>query len=285
MSRSSPLGYDQASEAAELVSQAASGAEFDVALVLGSGLEQVAERLSSPVVVSYADIPHFPRTTVSGHAGRLVFGRLGGASVAVLQGRFHHYEGHPLDAVTFPVRVLQRLGVPRLILTAATGGIRDDLGPGTIASVSDHLNFLGANPLRGPNDDRFGTRFPDLTDVYSSDLRQVARQVAGNLGIPLPEAVYACMPGPCYETPAEVRMLRILGADVVGMSTVPEAIVARHGGLGVLALSVVANWAAGISPTPLSHAEVLEAGRALAGRLAELLEGICARLAANSSAP
>jgi purine-nucleoside phosphorylase len=183
--------------------------------------------------------------------------------------------------VTFPVRVLQRLGVRTLILTSATGGIQAGLRPGDIVGLTDHLNILGLNPLRGPNDDRLGTRFPDMTEVYSARLRALAAEAAERLGFRLAEGVYACMPGPCYETPAEVRMLRSLGAGVVGMSTVPEAIAARHAGMDVLALAVVSNAAAGISQTPITHAEVLEAGRTAGPRLASLIGAIVQRLASE----
>ncbi|QDV37265.1 purine-nucleoside phosphorylase [Tautonia plasticadhaerens] len=276
--------YSKASAAAEAVARRAPG-HIDVGAVLGSGLGGLADRLADPVVIPYEEIPHFPAPTVPGHAGRLRIGSIGGSRVAMFQGRFHHYEGHDLDAVTFPIRVLQRLGVPRLVLTAATGGIRDDLGPGSIVCLSDHLNLLGRSPLRGANDDRLGPRFPDLTEVYASRLRSIAVEEAARLGLPLPEGVYACLPGPTYETPAEIRMLRTLGADVVGMSTVPEAIVARHGGQEVLGLVVVSNWAAGISPVPLSHAEVLEASHAVGGRLADLVEAVLLRLASDSPPP
>ena len=248
-------------------------------VVLGSGLGGFAEGLADRVVIPYGQVPHFPTPTVAGHRGNLVVGAIGPARVAALQGRFHYYEGHDLDTVTFPMRVLQALGVRTLILTAATGGIRDSLYPGAIVCVSDHLNLIGANPLRGPNDDRLGARFPDMTEVYSARLRRLAGEEAIKLGIPLAAGVYAALPGPSYETPAEIRMLRTLGADVVGMSTVPEAIVARHAGMDVLAFAVVSNWAAGIAGTPISHEEVLEAGRAVGHRLAALISRVVERLA------
>ncbi|HWE40809.1 MAG TPA: purine-nucleoside phosphorylase [Isosphaeraceae bacterium] len=245
-----------------------------VAVVLGSGLGPLADRAADPIVIPYAEIPHFPTPTVAGHAGRLVLGRHGGTAVALLQGRSHYYEGHDLATVSLPVRVLQRLGVRTLILTAAAGGIRADLKPGDLVCIADHLNLLGANPLRGPNDDRLGPRFPDMTEVYSRRLRDLASEQARQLGIDLRSGVYACMPGPCYETPAEVRMLRTLGADVVGMSTVPEAIAARHGGMDVLAFALVSNAAAGVTDAPIHHEEVLEAGRAAGPRLGDLIERV-----------
>lgn len=253
-----------------------------VGVVLGSGLGAFADRLANPTTIPYDGIPYFPSTTVAGHSGKLVLGTIGGLGVAALQGRFHHYEGHDLDTVAFPVRVLRQLGAHTLILTAATGGIRDSLYPGAIACLSDHLNLLGVNPLRGPNDDRLGSRFPDMSEVYSPRLRQLAGEEAMKLGVPLAAGVYACMPGPSYETPAEIRMLRTLGADVVGMSTVPEAIVARHAGMDVLAFAVVSNWAAGIAGTPITHEEVLEAGRAVGPKLAGLIAKVVERLAVEA---
>ncbi|RUL89796.1 purine-nucleoside phosphorylase [Tautonia sociabilis] len=275
--------YTRASEAANVIAGRAPG-PIGAGVVLGSGLGGLADRLSDPVAMPYAELPHFPMTTVAGHPGRLLIGGIGGLRVAMFQGRFHHYEGHDLECVTFPIRVLHRLGVPRVILTAATGGIRDDLGPGSIVCLSDHLNLMGVSPLRGRNDDRLGPRFLDLSEVYSSRLRSLAREEAARLGFVLPEGVYACMPGPNYETPAEIRMLRALGADVVGMSTVPEAIVARHSGLEVLGLVIVTNWAAGISPAPLSHAEVIEASLAVGGRLADLIDAVLRRLSTEPDA-
>ena len=249
-----------------------------IAIVLGSGLGVLADRLSDPAIVPYADIPNFPGPTVPGHAGNLLAGHLGRARVIALQGRFHYYEGHDLEAVTFPVRVLQALGIRTLILTAATGGIHPDFRPGDIVCLSDHLNLIGANPLRGHNDDRLGPRFPDMTRVYSPDLRRVAHEEADRLGLGLRDGVYACLPGPSYETPAEIRMLRALGADVVGMSTVPEAIVARHAGIEVLAFALVTNAAAGITGEPITHEEVLEAGREAGLRLGSLIEAVVGRV-------
>ncbi len=267
---------DRAEEAAAVI-RAWCGDPPRIAVVLGSGLNELADRLRDRASIPYERIPHFPPTTVAGHAGKVSVGHLHGSSVFMFQGRFHYYEGHSLETVTFPVRVLQRLGVSTLILTASTGGIRADLRPGDLVLLSDHLNLIGANPLRGPHDDRLGTRFPDMSEVYSLRLRSIAREVAGRLGIDLEEGVYACMPGPSYETPAEVRMLRSLGADVVGMSTVPEAIVARQAGMEVLGIALVSNAAAGVLGTPITHAEVLEAGRRAAPRLAALIERIVER--------
>jgi purine-nucleoside phosphorylase len=249
-----------------------------LALVLGSGLNELAEGLADAVKIPYGDIPNFPIPTVTGHSGNLVVGQVDGAGLIILQGRFHHYEGHPLEVVTFPIRVLQLLGVKSLILTAATGGIRADLRPGNLVCLSDHLNLIGSNPLRGPNDVRLGPRFPDMTEVYSKKLRAVAREEGKRLGINVIPGVYACLSGPSYETPAEIRMLQALGADVVGMSTVPEAIVARHAGMDVLAFALVTNSAAGILGNPISHKEVLEAGKKATPMLGKLLRRVVLRL-------
>ena len=254
-----------------------------IAVVLGSGLNALADRLASPTVLPYGSIPYFNPQTHPAHTGSLVAGSLGATPIIYLQGRFHFYEGIDLEAVAFPVRVLKRLGVETLILTAATGGINPALQPGDIVALSDHLNLLGQNPLRGPNDDRLGPRFPDMTEVYSLRLRTLALEAAARLDQKLSSGVYACLPGPSYETPAEIRMLRLLGADVVGMSTVPEAIVARHAGLEVLAFALVANAAAGLSGQPITHDEVLEAGRQAVPRLGRLIEAVIRRIAAQSA--
>jgi purine-nucleoside phosphorylase len=267
-----------ASEAAEAIRLVAPEPPT-IAVVLGSGLGALADRLADTLVISYGQIPFFPQPTVAGHHGQLIIGAFGEVRVLILQGRFHYYEGHDLGAVTFPIRVLQRLGIQTLILTAATGGILESLGPGDLVCLSDHLNLIGSNPLRGPNDDRLGVRSPDMTEVYSSRLRQVAQEEAKRLGVALKSGIYACLPGPSYETPAEIRMLRTLGADLVGMSTVPEAIVARHGGMEVLALALVSNMAAGVTGKPITHEEVLKAGRRATPLLGDLIERVVRRLA------
>jgi purine-nucleoside phosphorylase len=249
-----------------------------VAIVLGSGLGHLSRLVASPSIVPYSAIPHFPRPTVEGHEGNLVVGQLGGTIVAMLQGRVHYYEGHNLETVTFPIRVLAQLGVSTLILTAATGGIHEDLRKGDLLCLSDHINLLGANPLRGPNDNRLGKRFTDMTEVYSKGLREVAHEEAKALAIVLKAGVYCALPGPCYETPAEIRMLRTLGADVVGMSTVPEAIVARHGGLRVLAFAMVTNAAAGVTGETIDHAEVIEVADEAGQRLGRIIEGVVSRM-------
>ena len=270
--------YDRAEEAAVSI-RARIDDPPKVAVVLGSGLGPLADRLTDRIVIPYATIPHFPGTTVAGHQGNLICGALGNAKVLYLQGRFHFYEGHDLPTVTFPVRVLSRLGVQVLILTAATGGLNLDYIPGDIVCLSDHLNLIGSNPLRGGNDERFGPRFPDMTEVYAPRLRSIAAEEAARLGLELRRGVYACLPGPSYETPAEIGMLRTLGADVVGMSTVPEAIVARHSGMEVLAFALVTNAAAGVTGAPIQHEEVLEAGRKAVPRLGGLIEAIVGRIA------
>jgi purine-nucleoside phosphorylase len=249
-----------------------------VAIVLGSGLNELASRVQDARAIPYGRIPHFPESKVAGHAGQVLCGTLGGQAVIVFQGRFHYYEGHDLETVTFPVRVLQVLGVSVLILTAATGGIATTLRPGNLMLLSDHLNLIGANPLRGPNDDRLGPRFPDMSEIYSPRLRTIALEEGKAIGLDLAQGVYACLSGPSYETPAEIRMLRVLGADVVGMSTVPEAIVARHAGIEVLAIALVSNAAAGDSGAPITHQEVLEAGQKAGPALAQLIERVVARI-------
>jgi purine-nucleoside phosphorylase len=276
--------FEKAGEAAVMIRETVADPPR-IAVLLGSGLGALADRLIEPLVIPYGSIPHFPRPTVAGHHGNLVAGALGAARLWILQGRFHTYEGHDLEAVTFPIRVLQRLEVTTLILTAATGGINTALRPGNFVCLSDHLNLIGDNPLRGPNDDRLGVRFPDMTEVYSEALRALALEEAERLGLRLTPGVYACMSGPSYETPAEIRMLSTLGADVVGMSTVPEAIVARHAGMEVLAFALVSNMAAGIVGTPITHEEVLDAGREAAPRLGRLIESVIARLASPAYPP
>lgn len=249
-----------------------------IAVVLGSGMGDFVTGMTDRRTLPYTEIPGFPETRVPGHHGNIVVGQVGGVEVVALQGRFHYYEGHALSTVTLPVRVLSLLGVRTLILTAATGGIREDLGAGDLVILTDHLNLIGENPLRGPNDDRMGPRFPDMTEVYSARLHRIAREVSRIIEIDVKDGVYACLPGPSYETPAEVRMLRTLGADVVGMSTVPEAIVARHCGMDVVAFAIVANAAAGISDTPITHEEVLLAVAQAGPRLAMLITELVARI-------
>ncbi len=255
-----------------------------VGVVLGSGLGAIAGRLANGRVFPYQHIPEFPHAGVPGHAGRLVVGELGGACVCVMQGRFHYYEGLDMVALTLPVRVLAALGVRTLVLTAAVGAINPSLNKHDIVCISDHINMLGVNPLRGVTDERLGPRFPDLSGLYGARLRQLARFEAERLGFKLNDAIYVAMPGPSYETPAEIRMLRALGADVVGMSTVPEAIVAKQAGIQVLALALVTNAAAGLSSTPITHTEVLEAGRVAETRIGQLIEAVIVRRLDESEA-
>ncbi len=234
----------------------------ELGVILGSGLGAFADLVLEKQVIPYKDIPHFPLSTVEGHAGQLVFGKVQGRSVVVMQGRFHFYEGYTMQEVTFPIRVMQVLGVTGLVVTNAAGGINPDFHPGELILIKDHLNLMGDNPLRGANLSSLGPRFPDLSEAYNRDWRQKALVIARELGINPQEGVYAAMSGPNYETPAEIRFLRSSGADMVGMSTVPEVIVANHGGMQVLGISCVTNMAAGILGQKLSHVEVMEtAGR------------------------
>jgi purine-nucleoside phosphorylase len=250
------------------------------AIVLGSGLGDFADGLNDRVAIPYRDIPNWPGTTVVGHAGRLVFGRHHERHVIALGGRAHFYEGHPMQTVGFATRVIGALGVKTLILTNAAGGINLAFTPGTLMLIADHINLMGTNPLVGPNDERFGLRFPDMTSVYSPRLRGIARHAAAGLelDVQLAEGVYVALHGPSYETPAEIRFLRSIGADAVGMSTVPEAIVARHMGLEVLGISCITNAAAGVLPQPLDHNEVMEVARRVRPRFTALLEGIIERI-------
>ena len=245
-----------------------------IAVVLGSGLGGFAEELSERVEIPYSEVPQWPASTAIGHAGRLVIGKLGDLEVAIMSGRVHLYEGYTPAQVTFGVRVLGLLGVRALVLTNAAGGINLGLERGGLVLISDHINLQGSNPLTGPNDDALGPRFPDMSDAYTKAYRECAQRVAQELCIPLTEGVYAGLAGPSFETPAEIRYLRAIGADVVGMSTVPEVIVANHRGMRVLAISCVTNMAAGILPQKLSQEEVLEAGAMVRDTLARFLKGL-----------
>jgi purine-nucleoside phosphorylase len=268
--------YAQVGEAVDFIK--ARAPRPDVAIVLGSGLGEFASRLGDATAIPYADLPHWPASNVVGHEGRLVVGALAGKRVAALSGRVHFYEGHDLRTVTFATRVMASLGARTLILTNAAGGINTSLTPGTLMIIDDHINLLGSNPLVGANEDRWGARFPDMTDIYSSRLRAIADDVAKEQKLATGHGVYIAVHGPSYETPAEIRAFRVLGADAVGMSTVPEAIVARHMGLEVLGISCISNAAAGVLPQPLDHTEVMEVARRVRGAFASLLEGIIARL-------
>ncbi len=250
----------------------------NIALVLGSGLGAMAEAIENPTVIPYSEIPGWPASTAVGHAGHLIFGQLEGRPVAAMSGRAHYYEGHSISQVVLGVRTLARLGARHAILTNAAGGINLTYHRGALVLITDHLNLQGTNPLIGPNDDTLGPRFPDMTFCYSPRLRELADDTARHLGIPLHHGVYACLSGPSYETPAEIRYLRIIGADLVGMSTVPEAIALHHMGVEVLAFSCVTNMAAGVTNEAINHEEVLETGRQVRDQFSRLLRGILPRV-------
>lgn len=246
----------------------------DIAIVLGSGLGDFASHVADPVVIPYETIPGWPRSTVVGHAGTLVVGQVRGRRVAVLAGRAHFYEGHPMATVVFATRVMATVGVRTLLLTNAAGGINTSFSEGVLMVIDDHLNLMGTNPLVGPNDERFGLRFPDMTEVYSKRMRAVADRAAAKNGLAIAHGIYAGLHGPSYETPAEIRCLRTIGADAVGMSTVAEAIVARHMGMEVLGISCITNMGAGVLPQPLNHAEVMATAQRVRGAFIALLEEI-----------
>jgi purine-nucleoside phosphorylase len=269
--------FDRVQDAARHLSTAL-GDVPEVAVVLGSGLGGFAEDLTAATSISYEDIPHWPPARVVGHAGTLVAGMAGTRRVLALSGRTHFYEGHDLGTVTFATRVLGQLGVKTLILTNAAGGINTRFGQGALMVIDDHINFLGTNPLIGPNDDRFGRRFPDMSEIYSKRLRGIADETAAAIGLPIEHGVYIAVTGPSYETPAEIRAFRALGADAVGMSTVSEAIVARHMGIEVLGISCISNMAAGILPQVLTEEEVIETTGRVRGLFVALIEGILGRL-------
>jgi purine-nucleoside phosphorylase len=250
-------------------------------LVLGSGLGGFADEFSEATRIPYENIPFFPRSTAIGHAGQLVIGKVGDVAVAAMQGRVHLYEGYSANEVTFPVRVFGRMGIRALILTNAAGGINLEYKQGALVVVTDHINLQGQNPLAGPNDDRFGPRFPDMTQAYCKPYREIALRAARNLGKSVYQGVYAGLLGPSYETPAEIRYLRTIGADLVGMSTIPEVIVARHMGLKVLAISCVTNMAAGISDEVLSHEDVLKTAERVKGDFVGLLRAVLPEIAAD----
>ena len=262
--------YERAEHAARTI-RARGWNEARIGLVLGSGLGAFADDLEDSVAIPYEEIPGFARSTVEGHAGRLVLGRVDGVPVVVQQGRFHFYEGYTLDEVTFPARVLALLGIKVLILTNAAGGLNNSFTQGALMLISDHLNLMGTNPLLGPNDSRFGTRFPDMSEVYDREFQEATMAEAHAMKVELKRGIYAALTGPSYETPAEIRMLRALGADAVGMSTVPEAIVARHMGVKVVGISCITNMAAGVLDRPIDHAEVMETGEQVRATFTELL--------------
>jgi purine-nucleoside phosphorylase len=282
--------YDEVAEAAAHLKYRLGSLAPRVGIVLGSGLGAAAEAVSDAIIVPYGEISHFPQSTVAGHSGRIVAGLLGGAPVAIMQGRVHYYEGYSPAQVTFPMRVLGMLGIRAAVLTNAAGGIKEGYRVGQLVALGDHINMMGWNPLIGPNEPRFavapgaGQRFFDMTEAYSKIFRSLAKQAAAEEGFPLEEGVYLATPGPSFETPAEIRAFRALGATLVGMSTVPETIVARHMGIQVLGISCVTNLAAGLSDQPLSHEEVFETGRQVEARLAALLTCLTPRIAATLEA-
>lgn len=289
------MSYEKALEAAEFI-RSRYDKEIKVAVVLGSGLGLFADDIDNAVKIPYEEIPHFQKSTVEGHAGQLVLGEIGGVSVAVQQGRFHFYEGYEMSKVIFPVRTFGVLGVKSLILTNAAGSVDTDYRQGTLMLIRDHINLFGENPLRGENDERFGVRFPDMTEIYSLEYQNIALDVAEEMAAEKAKAleektgkkqtpekilrrgVYCGLSGPTYETPAEIRMIRLLGADAVGMSTVPEAIAARHQEIKVLGISCITNLAAGITDERINHEEVMETGAKVAETFKELLRRIIPKL-------
>jgi purine-nucleoside phosphorylase len=284
------MNYENAVEAAEYI-KSKYDREIKTALVLGSGLGAFADSLENAVKIPYEEIPHFARSTVAGHAGQLVLGEIEGVGVAIQQGRFHYYEGYEMSQVMFPVRTFGVLGAKNLILTNAAGSVRTSMKQGTLMLIRDHINLMGINPLRGANDERFGVRFPDMTEVYCTEFQEIADKESKLMETERVEkgldaerrqiirrGVYCALSGPTYETPAEIRMLRILGADAVGMSTVPEAIAARHCGMKVLGISCITNMAAGMSDDIIHHDEVMETGAKVAEIFKELLTRIIPKL-------
>ena len=269
--------YDKVKEATDAIRSRVSDVP-SIAVILGSGLGDFANALADAVHMPYEQLPHWPASTVIGHAGKLTVGTVKGRRIAALAGRSHLYEGHDVGTVTFAVRVLGLLGIKTLILTNAAGGVNTGFSEGALMVIDDHINLMGANPLAGPNDDRFGPRFPDMTEVYSRRLPKIADQAGRQMNLLLPHGVYVALLGPSYETPAEIRYLRTIGADAVGMSTVPETLVARHMGLEVLGISCITNMAAGVLPQPLNHVEVIETARRIRGQFIGLLEGIIGQL-------
>lgn len=273
--------YEKVQEAVRAV-RALGAPDPEVAVILGSGLGAFADGLDGAVARPYGELPHFPRSAVEGHAGRLVLGGCAGTPVAVMQGRVHAYEGWTMDEVAFGARVLCGLGAKVLLVTNAAGGIADGLAPGDLLRITDHINLTGKSPLTGVNDDRLGPRFPDLTHAYDPGLGELLEGLAAKVGAPMKRGVYAFMGGPAYETPAEIRMLKTLGADAVGMSTVPEVIAARHLGVRVVGISVVTNLAAGLGGSGLSHDEVKEVAGRVRGRFLDLLRRFVPKAAASA---
>lgn len=261
-------------ESTQYILNTIDGKKPTIGLILGSGLGILADQIEDKISIPYEDIPHFPVSTVEGHVGQLVIGSLSGKSVIAMQGRFHYYEGYDISQVTYPVRIMKMLGVEKLVVTNAAGGINVNFEAGDLMLITDHINLTGTNPLVGKNISELGPRFPDMSEAYSKELRKIAFNVATKLKIVLEEGVYAGLMGPSYETPAEIRYLRIIGADAVGMSTVPEVIIANHCGLKVLGISCITNMAAGVLDTKLSHDEVMETAEKVKEQFIGLVKGI-----------
>lgn len=272
--------YERAEHATRII-RARTNVEPRIAVVLGSGLGGFADDFDEAVGIAYEDIPGFMRSTAQGHAGRLVIGKVDGVPLLAMQGRVHYYEGYSLEEVTFPIRTFKLLGIKTLVLTNAAGGINVQLTQGALMVISDHLNLMGDNPLRGANDERFGPRFPDMSAVYAPELQELVVEEAKAIGVEVRRGIYGALSGPSYETPAEIHLLRNLGADAVGMSTVPEAIVARHMGMDVLGISCITNMAAGISDEPINHEEVMATGNRVRETFTELLRRVVAGINRN----
>ena len=266
-------GYEKV-RAAEKSVRERTGFKPDIAIVLGSGLGALADQIQNPIVIPTQEIACYPKSTVSGHAGKLVFGRIGNKNVAIVSGRVHYYEGYEMDEVVLPVRLMILLGAKTVILTNAAGGICPAFHSGDFMIITGQIAQFVPSPLRGANDESFGPRFPDMSHVFTPSLQKTCREAAGRIGLGLREGVYCWMPGPCYETPAEIRMLRTLGADAVGMSTVPDSMAAAHAGMNVLGISCITNMAAGILDQPITHQEVLETGRRIQGDFRRLIDEI-----------
>lgn len=250
----------------------------EIGIILGSGLGNLASQINDPIEINYKDIPDFPTSSVKGHSGKLIFGKLSGKNLVAMQGRIHYYEGQGIDKTVFPAKILCQLGIKYLIVTNACGGVNTSFTPGDLMIIKDHINFTGVNPLIGPNDDTIGPRFPDQSFTYNKELRDIAKNVAKELNFELKEGVYMWFTGPVYETPAEVRMARIMGADAVGMSTVPEVIVANHRGVKVLGISAITNMAAGILDKPLNHEEVIDVSSKIQDKFENLVKKIIEKM-------
>ena len=275
-----PSIYQKIKEAVETI-QARTSIKPEIGLILGSGLGAVADQVTESFSLPYGNIPHFYQTTIEGHPGQIILGKIQGVPVAILQGRFHYYEGHLMEDVVFPTRTICALGIHTLLLTNAAGGINTRFRAGDLMLIEDHLNLMGDNPLKGPHLDQLGPRFPDLSEAYSRDCLKIFLKTSQELKIPVHSGVYAGLVGPTYETPAEVRMLRTLGADAVGMSTVPESIAANHLGVRVAGISCITNLAAGLSPHKLSHQEVMEMSKVGADKLKQLIAAVIPQLTQN----